>query len=721
MATEQIDTRGLSRNDKRILDQFEKRNSTEKYSVGDLEFSKKSIDDLLRIPAENIGTLKPHIKDIVDIATKISGGYFKDADALALSLLNYTNKYEDDVGLSVSLDKICSDDCLGIEDPAHLSEVVNFYKNPKELEGYKSWELTSDDEFPDQPFFLNQDGVRFFQHPKRFDVGGNILKISEGWRVVDSKDDGFLNDQTIFLNTTSGLYFIPKEKLYYDPKNNKTFSKIEDADKPAKANIPGTSESQERALEMQDDSAAKPAELRKEDEKSVKEYAPGEPNLSNEELSKLTYLLDSLKDVVGSKIEISKGEWSLLQRLSYVAGRQYADNENIRKVGVKFDEENGLEETNRIAESKNSTIFVNPEYVDYMQELFTALNTLNSTKSPVEDIPVKEVLKTKLTSQEYTVTGGPFTKNESFSPAGDLIYGSYLNFINKKAVEAAAAVAAEAAKSKEEIVQALPAIQAVGRSTMKQALERLGVLGIPPEGVVNEAKALGALSYGKPVEKKNWRDKLRNFFNPAIKPVSGFIENMRDKFGDRTWRRKTIEVAGSASKVAVASLILLLLLEPNKKEEVATEPIKITKPDLPKTVTEDITITDEMKAACRKGDNSYMIKCIRSVVGRQNEKLRTELTKIIFDAAQKRAVSEGSDWLKLSRKEKDAYVDAVLGGDKNSPSGQIAKELKLDTVPYTFTGMDDLKKQGIKVAMPETPKSHVPIEMVIERVRNLAK
>lgn len=376
--------------------------------------------------------------------------------------------------------------------------------------------------------------------------------------------------------------------------------------------------------------------------------------------------------------------------------------------------------------------------------------------------------------------------------------------VTARANEVVAMINAEATKAGGEVAGAVPAIQEVGRTTMEQALNRLGVLGISPEEIVDMEKTLSALR-GLKIDEVNPRDSYKilevpeflkpraelnsNWWNWKKPTISNFINKLKEWLPKRKtatglppaiaahYRANEEGMHGQKTgfmRVAILVISAVVGLYGKKEEAVKKPAVEISQPltdkavnlqkidDIPNPyppvferqtiypevphitapdigapnikpdvsepprveskpmnpVLEEATrITPEMKAACARGDNSYMIKCIRATVGAQPEKVRSEITKIIFDAAQAKAKAEKVNWQTLNDKEKNAYVDAVLGGGTGSPSDKLAIELGLRKINMSFPGLNGKYKTGMAVEMPKY--DHVPADIVIKYVREL--
>ena len=273
-------------------------------------------------------------------------------------------------------------------------------------------------------------------------------------------------------------------------------------------------------------------------------------------------------------------------------------------------------------------------------------------------------------------------------------------------------------------------LEGIGERTLKKVKEALTRKGVEvPEG---------SLLTSQDVVSKGGGELLKSVVSGS--PVKGFMGRMKGWWNKKWNAPHESGLVSSSSEVFNATttigLVILALLGVNKPktEAVAVAQATITQQLDQKEVSritggqsQEVTekkaipetiITPEMIQACQKGDNSYMIKCIKAVVNGQETNIRNELTTHINKAAEARAAKEGISWVKLNAREKDAYVDAVLGGDKNSPSGRIAEELNLTKNMYRFSGMDDLKKRGLNVSMPERPES-VPVGVIIRMIRAL--
>jgi hypothetical protein len=310
--------------------------------------------------------------------------------------------------------------------------------------------------------------------------------------------------------------------------------------------------------------------------------------------------------------------------------------------------------------------------------------------------------------------------------------GKKLSTVAIAAAEAVRSIRERATALGTELREPVKKLEGIGERTLKKADESLARKGVKiPEG--------SSATPGKTIN-GGGSELLKSVVSGS--PVKGFIGKMKGWWNKKWNAPHESGLVSSSSEVFNAKttigLVILALLGVNKpKVETPTRTQTTITQQLDKGEASGITvvqsqevtkkevipetiITPEMIQACQRGNNSYLINCIKAVAGSQGTSLRTELVTIIGEAAKNRAESEGKVWSKLNADERNAYADAVLGGDSNSPSGKIAKKLGLDKKSYTFTGIDDLRRQGIKVPLPERPK-YIPIEMVILEIRAMKK
>jgi hypothetical protein len=242
---------------------------------------------------------------------------------------------------------------------------------------------------------------------------------------------------------------------------------------------------------------------------------------------------------------------------------------------------------------------------------------------------------------------------------------------------------------------------------------------------------------------RGWRDRLFGSGPKAINILSG----LKNWWQEKTWDRKRIDSApgylSETTTIGTAALTLLALLigaPQNKKVDAVAPVTTITSPASPidqpglhataDVLGEATKITSELRKECQAGNYKHMIGCIKAVVGTQTPEVRKGLVKIIAEAAEERAKSEGVTWSKLNKKEKDAYIDAVLGGTqdkttnsitkKDSPASAVAKHYRLNVKDITFTGADGLSKIGIDIAKFKTPESldqKVIVDMIVSQLK----
>lgn len=822
MLTNEQNREASLRRTSELLKKFQDRNresSSGTYSAGDIEFKKSSIDKLIEDAQkynEAGQKLRPYLSDIVDIAKWIANGKSKSHQELANKLAVYTENYKNDPKLGVTLEKICADNCLGVKNPEDLKQITeeifsrfNEYKGKKyeELAGQEDWVIKLNEEFINVPYFINQNGWRFYPNTKTFAAGGKLLKTSEGWSMSIPAERDYLNKEAAFINRQQkGLYFYPSDGTYYNSLTNETsnkFPKIE-AETPniqAPINLP-TGETGSETATGGETNAASDAALRVIEDSLTEPRKSSEDQsatLSSEELSRLTYMFEAFKNAKGERVEISKVEWKLLQRLMYVYVIQSSKDQNWLKEPAKFDEIDGLEEQNNIKlNSKGAQIYISEDYIKYAKNIFSRLQwhdengpssqeranaaqensaadlaELRSASQPESEVPVTH----QRTDVPELRVPEPRMFDTAEAPLADMNkLQESPNPVERGAGNAMQAVQEEASAAQGEIARAVPAIKEVSENTIQIALKRLDALGyrdpnkvLQPTDQRPKDEEIPVPEFLKPkVEAKNgWREKL---FGQGSK-VGDFIEKVKkSRAAEMAKLLRRNKTKGGAMALLLLTTLGLNWPNENKKSDAAPEIPAITNPEqpnpesgnpqifddvpnpyppvfegqtiypevpnvsVPEIGTPDFSqytkITPELRKECQAGNFTHMIGCIKAVVGAQTPEVRQGLVKMIAEAAEKRADSEGVTWSKLNKKEKDTYIDAVLGGTQDkttnsitktdSPASAIAKHYGLNVKDITFTGADGLSKMGIDAAKFKTPESldqKVIVDMIVSQLK----
>lgn len=779
---------GLDTHSARMIRKFELRNTDDIYKIGDLKFNKKSIDNLIKIndQREYVGTPKPHIQDIIQLAKAIGRGEFLSVDEFTIKLVDYIKKYQNTPGLDITIEKLCADECLGIKDVEYLQDQVSFAQTHRPIENNRSEQsipakesdhggATSEDYFdyritPESK--TNFYSVGSLQFPKANidalieNIGKAIaqereisadkasIKVKDYqrdiWNIANDikegkygKNDGMLVDalQTVIQSAEQeNQKGVTLERLCAEDCFNLD---VEQVKKLKPSNISGDV-MQGSNPDLLSLSGTTTASFSPEWKASVSTESTGFTNPTH----KKPFVGPSSESQPVSEIELAKEE----------DVRDLDTNADSLLSLLRSNEENRYHSivtdlTHIKGKLERGHDFTKKEVDDYNKKIHKFLIDLLNTKSKANFSP------------ESTVISVPYAidilnsldrkrSNSSFFTEGGEIGATPLIRASEKAIETAQRQAEE---SREQIISAVPRLEAVARKTAEEASNALngmpfgrhltaeeaskeswgvGWTGIPPETASdiidqNKNKRMGGFFAGARNLAKKTVEAVKQHKGKTIALALAVLTSI----GGAYWlkNRGDHQISGPQLEQPVGKYDPNnpnLMYDTDKPNRHAEEDRKYETP----------IVTEQMIKECREGKYTYMIKCIREVIDGQEDSVKKQLVDIIHTAAKERAQREGKNFDTLAGKEKHAYVDAVIGGSgiklpegkdpkrwfkglkDKTPASYIADKLGLFSTTHSFASdvNRNIKNLGVHIKMPGVGGKITP-ELVIEAIKATLK
>lgn len=768
----------LDQKTREVLKRFEKRNSKErdeKYTVGDLEFNKESIDGLIKISNQNEYTdiSKPHIQDIIELAKAIGAGRLQSADEFAIKLAAYIEKHRGTPELDITVEKLCADECLGAKDVAYLKDRIDFLKTHKPAENATSEPLmpakdsdhggaASEDFYvprtapESEPDFYRVGSLQF----PRANIDALIENI--GHIVAQAREISTEQASIKVKEYQKNIY-----KIARDIKEGKYGADDGEVVKALQGVIKSAEEGNQKDVNLERLCAADCFNI---DVKEVRKLIPSKSEQGAITNAGLTPLSSSgtatatispawTAGVSASEVtHLGTPQITLDRRLDDSYGdaptseKGLANEEDVRELYEKVQQTSNL--------FKNYSEHGSNSIITLLEGVVNKVNSKQSfTKEEAQGINSEIDAAVAQLIHKLNEKHGLEVKGHD----KDSAIGAALKQVFDK-------MRAETNRSARELKGAVPRLEAVARNTTlatatalngipfyrrltaeEAARESWGVgwTGIPPEtassmmGNKNERRSgffTNVRDLAKKIKEVATKHKGKIIAAALAVLTAGGLGYMSNNKGDRKVSGPAIESPERPKpQVSAAPDLSSPGFEVSRLDGTYTPDSDPDKPN--RRAAEDResdntpTVTEQMIKECQEGKYTYMIKCIREVVDGQKDPLKKKLTDILHTAAKERAQKEGRNFDTLSEKEKHAYVDAVIGGSgikppqgkdpkewfrelkDKTPASYIANQLGLYSTTYSFTSdvNRNIQSLGVQIKMPGEGKKITP-ELVVEAI-----